>query len=356
MAGRAGGATSVAVFVTACLAGLVCCGIALPVAHRWAATGDRVASHVTGCAVWYPDEHYRCDYHWSAGGQEWAGRLPGANWPDGHRVNLWMDPHDPAHVTPAKSLVLPLVVLTALALTLVAAAGSVFRLTAAGPRTGDPAAEAGSRATAWARRALGFGGVLAGLAVAAAPGVVLVRTAHRVPVDAPVRTTPAGRGLVLRDVRPVPAALADRLDIACSPRPGQDDRSLIADSTRDETTLRLPARFVVPGIVWSAALSPDRTRLATGGTDGTVRVWDVLTRRVTTTLVGGGWIDSVAFGPDGATLAVADTGTVRLWDLASTTVTATLSRYGVALYSVGLDRTTLTVCDGHSMISRWTVQ
>jgi hypothetical protein len=341
MVGRAGGTPSIAALVMTSLAGLLCCAVALPVAHRWAATGDRVAATVSGCAVWYPDERHRCDYHWSARGQDWAARLPGADWPDGHRVNLWMDPRDPAHVTPAKSLVLPLVVLTALGLTLVGTAGSVFRLTAAGPRTG-------------ASRALG--GVLAGLVVAAAPGAAVVRAAHqRVPADVPVRTPPAGHGLVLTDVRPVPAEFADRLDVACSPRPGRGDRSLVGGSDRHETTLRLPGRFVVPGIVWSAALSPDGTRLATGGTDGTVRVWDLPTRRVTTTIVGRGWIHSVAFGPDGATLAVADIGVVRLWDLASTTVTATLSHYGVAVSSVGLDRTTLTVCEGDSMI-RWTLQ
>jgi WD40 repeat protein len=57
------------------------------------------------------------------------------------------------------------------------------------------------------------------------------------------------------------------------------------------------------GIVWSAAFSPDGTRLATGSSDGNVRIWDVTTREPLITLdASPGIVHAVAFSPDGNTL------------------------------------------------------
>lgn len=74
------------------------------------------------------------------------------------------------------------------------------------------------------------------------------------------------------------------------------------------------------GLFNATSLSPDGKLIATGGLDGTVRVWDTTSGKLVRALIGhNSYVYSVDFSPDGNTLASAgsfDT-TVRLWDVRS---------------------------------------
>jgi RNA polymerase sigma-70 factor (ECF subfamily) len=102
-------------------------------------------------------------------------------------------------------------------------------------------------------------------------------------------------------------------------------------STGKELAVLIPLKVVVlpPGVppplqhvpVRAVAFSPDGTVLATGGADGTVKLWDVEKRAERATLKPPAApgptfpVLSLAFHPDGKVLAVAVGRVVRLWDL-----------------------------------------
>ncbi|GAA1268734.1 hypothetical protein GCM10009677_21630 [Sphaerisporangium rubeum] len=73
--------------------------------------------------------------------------------------------------------------------------------------------------------------------------------------------------------------------------------------------------------IWKAVFSPDGKTIATGSSNGEVKLWDATTHRQITTipnLAGPGRsmnITTVAFSPDGTNLAATMMGMIRLWEV-----------------------------------------
>ncbi|QEH39061.1 WD domain, G-beta repeat [Aquisphaera giovannonii] len=71
-----------------------------------------------------------------------------------------------------------------------------------------------------------------------------------------------------------------------------------------------------PGLVLTTAMSPDGRRLASGGYEGSIRIWDVAGGDLATVLEpGDGPVHGLAWSPDGSALAAAGSaGAVTVWD------------------------------------------
>lgn len=109
-----------------------------------------------------------------------------------------------------------------------------------------------------------------------------------------------------------------------------------------DVTPTLELTLTHPGPVLSVQYSPDGTRLATTGGDGTARIWDSTTKGHLTTLTGHtDAVTGIAYSPDGTRLATAsDDRTARIWDSTTGIRLATLTGHkgrvtGVAYHPDG---------------------
>ena len=136
----------------------------------------------------------------------------------------------------------------------------------------------------------------------------------------------------------------------------QDGTVGLFDVATQELIANLETLENVVGIQPSlpSAVSPDGTKLASRY-DG-VGLWDVGTRELIGTLEGPDWVASVAFSPDGTTLASGyGDGTVMLWDAGTRELIGTLEGHANEAFSVAfsLDGTTLASGYGDGTVKLW---
>jgi len=110
----------------------------------------------------------------------------------------------------------------------------------------------------------------------------------------------------------------------------------------------------------TVAFSPDSDLMASEGDRHTIRLWDVKTGEETLTVVGPpGDIRSIAFSPDGTTLAAGSAETIELWRIRIGRATRTLrakGRSGQSIRSVAFSRDgKLLAAAGHTAIGLWDV-
>lgn len=114
------------------------------------------------------------------------------------------------------------------------------------------------------------------------------------------------------------------------------------------------------GPIWSLAISPDGKTIASGSGDNTVRLWDLYTGKLTKILFGHkAGVFSVAFSPDGKVLAsVGKDRTIKLWEVETGMELHSLQGHSDDIQSVAFspDRVTLATGSNDGTVKLWNWQ
>ncbi|MGB6297060.1 MAG: AAA-like domain-containing protein [Rivularia sp. (in: cyanobacteria)] len=111
--------------------------------------------------------------------------------------------------------------------------------------------------------------------------------------------------------------------------------------------------------VFSVAFSPDGKTLASGSWDNTIKLWNISSGKIISSLDGHlAPVSSVAFSPDGKTLATGSVDkTIKLWNISSGKIISTLEGHQNIVFSVAFSPDGKTLASGSSdkTIKLWNI-